>query len=36
MQFIDYKFRHDDVIALSFRKLLCHKAQKLAELVEEA
>ena len=36
MQFADAKFRHNDVIVLSFRKPLSHKAEKVAELVEEA
>ena len=36
MQFADAKFRHNNAIALSFRKPLSHKANKVAELKEEA
>ena len=36
MQFEDTKFRHNDVIALSFRKPLSHEANKVSELAEEA
>ena len=36
MQFIDTKFRHNNVIASSFRKPLSHKADKVAELAAEA
>ena len=36
MQFVDAKFRHNNVIALSFRKPLYHETEKAAELVEEA
>ena len=35
MQFVDNKFRHDNVIAFSFRTLSSHKADKAAELAEE-
>ena len=36
MQFVDYKFCHNNVIALSFRKPVSHKSDKVAELAEEA
>ena len=35
MQFIDNKFHHNDVIALSFRKHVSHKLDKVSQLVEE-
>ena len=36
MQFADAKLRHNNVIALSFRKPLYHVAEKVAELAEES
>ena len=36
IQFTDAKFRHNNLIELSFRRPLSHKAYKVAELVEEA
>ena len=36
MQFIDAKFIHNNMIALSFRKPLSHKSEKVAVLEEEA
>ena len=35
MQFVDTKFLCNNEISLSFRKPLTHKADKVAELVEE-
>ena len=35
MQFTDNNFRHDDLIASSFRTPSSHKADKVAELAEE-
>ena len=35
MQFADTKFRHNDVIALPFRKLLAPKDGKVADLVQK-
>ena len=35
IQFSDNKFRHDNAIALSFRKMVSHESDKVAELVEE-
>ena len=35
MQFADTKFRHNNVIASSFRKPLSYEAGKVAELEEE-
>ena len=35
MKFADAKFRHNDAIALSFRKPLTHKSDKVAGLVHE-
>ena len=35
MQFIGTKFRHNNVIALSFRKPLSYKSEKVTELAEE-
>ena len=36
IQFADSKFRHNNLIASLFRKPLSHKAEKIAELAEEA
>ena len=36
MQFIDAKCRHNNTVALSFRKPLTRKADKVAELVQES
>ena len=35
MKFTDNRFRRDNAIALSFRKPLTHKADKVAQLAEE-
>ena len=35
MQFADNKFRHNNVIALSFRKPVSHKSDNVAQLVEK-
>ena len=34
IQFADNKFRNNNMIVLSFRKLASHKSDKIAELVE--
>ena len=36
MHSADTKFRHNNVIVLSFRKLLSHEYEKVSELAEEA
>ena len=36
MQFADNNFRHNNAIALSFRKPFSHEDDKVAKLVEEA
>ena len=36
IQFTDAKFRNNNVISLSFKKPLSHKAKKVAELAEES
>ena len=35
MKFTDNNFRHNDAIALSFRKPLSHASDKVAQLAEE-
>ena len=34
-KFTDNKFRHNNTITLSFRKLVSHESEKVAELAEE-
>ena len=35
IQFTDNKFRHNNAIALSFRKPVSHESDKVAQLAEE-